>query len=167
MAKAAEVKIVKNDELARDDVNRALEGALTGAELTAKQKREKEQREEEERIETAIAANMAKLDKVANAKPTDFEAPENDFWKPTTAGEAIQGIFVGTAKVNRFKQHVLLCPPKEKGGKPVPMRMLGTHKLTRELAKYTPGDCLRIVFKGASKVDSGKFHDFDVMLLKS
>ncbi len=160
---AVPVNVVKSAEAARDDVNKMLEGAESGEEISRKKQKEALARREEDAIQAAIAANRARLDKVVAAKAEDFEAPITDFWKPTVKGEYLQGIFVGTSSSGRFKQHCILV---RKDGKDIPMRMLGTHKLSRELAKYDPGTALRVEFNGSSRVDSGKFHDFIVSVLK-
>ncbi len=132
--------------------------------LTDKQLKEIRVREQEDAIEAAAKRFSADLDVATAAKPEDFEEGEKDFWKPSQDERTLQGIFIGTATPGRYKQHAVLV--KGKDGRPLPVRMLGTHKLSRELAKYLPGDALRIEYIGDIGVEVGKMKDFKVSLLK-
>lgn len=140
-------------------------GPAREVEMTPKQMKELAVREQEDAIEAAAKKFAGEVDSVAAAKPEEFEEGEKDFWRPSAEEHTLQGIFIGTATPGRYKQHAILV--KGRDGRPLPVRMLGTHKLSRELAKYLPGDALRIEYMGELGVEIGKMKDFKVSLLKA
>lgn len=132
--------------------------------LSDKQKKEQAVRAQEDAITAAAKQFEAQLAEVSSAKPEDFEEGEKDFWRPSETERAVQGIFIGTSTPGRYKQHAVLV--KGKDGKALPLRFLGTHKLTRELARCMPGDKVRIEYIGDVSVEVGKMKDFKVSVLK-
>lgn len=164
----ASTAIVPGAVVNKPDAVNALASAGPAKEvpLTPKQLKEIAAREQEDAITAAAKQFAGNLDAAAAAKPEDFEEGEKDFWKPGSDDQRVlQGIFIGTATPGRYKQHAILV--KGKDGRPLPVRMLGTHKLTRELSKYLPGDAIRIEYMGEIGVEVGKMKDFKVSLLRA
>lgn len=100
----------------------------------------------------------ARLATAAKAKPEEFKALELDFWKPADrnqgepclAGHFLQGIFLGSAKMGRLQQHALAVEGTNNGGKPVIVRLNGTHALTNAFKQCEPKDMVRVEYMGES-----------------
>lgn len=96
-----------------------------------------------------LAGNAGFLDKLKKAealKVDDFKEVEKDFWKPSKAGDFIQGVFAGSQKVGRILQHAVVKLGKD--GKPYAVRMNEGFALTNALKQVAPGQGVRIEFLG-------------------
>ncbi len=94
-------------------------------------------------------ALMKSLDETAKAKDADFGALEKDFWKPGAVGTpdaVLKGVYLGSAKVGRLIQHAVA--QKGKDGKAFAVRLNGGHSLTSQLKQVSPGQGVRIEYKG-------------------
>jgi hypothetical protein len=110
---------------------------------------------------------LARIQAVSKAKDDAFVALESDFWKPTKPGDELRGIYLGSGKDGRYVVHVIGKLDKETG-KPIAVRINGTHVLTRELPRGTPGQGVRITFQGTEKAsDDRKINKYEVAWLKN
>lgn len=109
----------------------------------------------------AMGRKLAEID-------TDGFAEINDLWKPTTPGEQLLGVLVGSEK-SRFVSDTgvvaswwAFAALNRKTLKAEPRRILGTVALERALAGIAPGTVVQITYEGTEKVEKGTVHKYTV-----
>lgn len=91
----------------------------------------------------------AKLAELESMKDEDLEEYETDFWKPTTPGEFIVGIFAGSEPhpEEEYLTHEFAVRDRLTG-KPYVKRMTGGKGLDKLLARGNIGQGLKLTFVG-------------------
>jgi hypothetical protein len=110
----------------------------------------------------------AALDAVAAAdslKPTDYSEGDQDFWKPLTPGDSLNGVYLGTDTSGRIKQHLIAVKSEKEKGRVIVKRFNGSMKLTKDIQNNgIPYRALQVTWNG--KTTTGNARQLNQYVLK-